>query len=133
MGGERVRSAAQGSWGGLGSNCACSPEWTSVSFLGGSGGIKAFLNTLSLFSPTSLPRIHFEEFWLQTGSWICTLHGQPRQKKGEGGEYCSGVRQPETACHTPSRIRRSQSSDSIHQARQRERQSAAEEGGRVQK
>lgn len=38
----------------------------------------------------------------------------------------SDVRQPATARHTPARMCRSQSSDSIHQARQRERE---HEGG----
>lgn len=45
---------------------------------------KSIFNILSLFSPTFLPRIHFEDLWLETEIWICTLHGQLRQKKTKG-------------------------------------------------
>lgn len=44
-------------------------------------GDKSIFNILSLFSPTFLPRIHFEDLWLGKKSWNRTLHGQPRQKK----------------------------------------------------
>lgn len=133
---EHVHLAARGSSKGQGGDCKCSAKWTSMQFCS-SGGKRDFKRLLksALICP-----IHFQESIFTAQSLrqdlpMYTTGGRVNERKKQRKTHTHthtriNVRQLAMACHTLLRMQRSQSSDSIHQARQREKECCRGKEGR---